>query len=127
MSFRIDRRNLLGASLLLASSPTHSGNFLAWLATPEATQEVFSILKKYLGLKEESLTLMPDFLYRLKTPGLHSESFEVFQSLASDKAQHEQLAAYVLEEFVVASNYFAVQAGEETELKIFKKLEQNLV
>ena len=80
---------------------------------------IFDILSRSFGLSESQRPLAAAFLERLMTPGMHGESPQKLRQWLANLSLYQQpLMAYVAEEFVVASNYFAVTSGHEPELRI---------
>ena len=120
MNLLTNRRTLISAALLAAASPSQAAFFQDWLSHQDNAEKIFLILQEHLNLKNDQRDLMPAFITRLKTTGLHTESPEELQKYLQDPSRSEELAAYIVEEFVVASNYFAVQAGEENQLRILQ-------
>jgi hypothetical protein len=119
MHDQIARRHFVGFSLLLAplAGLDTTACALARLKTHESV--VFDILAHAYQLTERHRPLAGQFLQRLLTPGLHTQSpATLTRWLADPRTHHQELAAYVAEEFVVATNYFAVQDRHETELQL---------
>ncbi|MFW7378438.1 MAG: hypothetical protein ACOH5I_06515 [Oligoflexus sp.] len=115
----ITRRNLAKASCLLIPGQLFALNALGSVSYISSEDKIFSILQKHYQLNEADRSLVPAFLARLLTPGLSTQKAEVFsQWLLESEAYSQELATYVVEEFVVASNYFAVLAGQEDKLRI---------
>lgn len=115
-----DRRRFVGLSLALA--PWAALPALAARASlaPSATANlVFAILAPAYGLSERHRALMPAFLARLATPGLHTQSPQCVAAwLAAPERHRSELEVYLVEEFVVASNYFAVAGGYASDYSI---------
>ena len=65
MAVNMDRRSIVAASLLLASSPLQAGTFWQCLSTDDATERLHSILVEYLALDTRHKSLMPAFIKRL--------------------------------------------------------------
>ena len=116
---QLSRRAFLGASITTVSTTAFASPILDFLSSDSAASEVFSILQTHLQISSADRHLVKPFLRRLRTPGLHTESPATFQSwLNRAPGYEENLAAYILEEFAVASNFLAVQGGHESRLKI---------
>ena len=63
--------------------------------------------------------LIPGFIDSLKTRDVHIENPETFDRWAKGgEATRKELEAYVVEEFVVSTNYFSVCAGEESTFRL---------
>jgi len=123
-SLIFSRRQVAKACLLLLPGQAFASNTSRFFDLQTADDLVFSILKKSYQLQEEQRSLVPAYLTRLRTPGLHTQKPEVFHEwLNNSKIFHDQLNSYVVEEFVVASNYFAVQAGQDRQLRILTSLD----
>jgi hypothetical protein len=118
MRLSMDRRKLLVASLLITARPSQAQSLWDWLSNPDAAARIHAILCQHLSLSSDHAILVPDFIKRLKTEGLHTENPQQLRDWLLDKGQEQQLAAYVVEEFVIASNYFAVAAGQDSQLRI---------
>lgn len=115
----IARRQFLGFSLLLAPLPGLDGSACALARLKTHEDLVFDILAHAYRLGEHHRPLAGQLLQRLLTPGLHTQSpATLTRWLADPRTHHQELAAYVAEEFVVATNYFAVQDGHEAELQL---------
>lgn len=112
MSTTFNRRSLLQGALVAAAVPTTS-----MAAEADAAARIFGMLQLTLGLDESARALMGPFVASLQTPDKHTESPETFAHYLAAHDSYE-LAAYVLEEFVISSNYLAVQVGEERELRL---------
>ena len=93
-------------------------NPLAQLLSPDKAEElVIDTLEQYSRIGRIERTMAREFLQRLMTPGLHSEDPATFKSwLEGGPGSEENLQAYILEEFVAHTNYFAVVEGYETML-----------
>ena len=127
MSSKLNRRAFLGGSvgasvgmsLIAGSTSTMASPLLDFLTSDAAESEVFHILQEHLQINHRDRHLVKPFLQRLRTPGLHTEVPAVFDAwLARQEGYEQNLAAYVIEEFVVGSNYLAVRDGAEKKLKI---------
>ena len=116
------RRRFVGTAAKAATSISLAGTLASLLASPDVQGRVADLLVAHLPeLCGGPLAIGPDvvaaFVARLKTPGLHSDSPATFHSLAT-RGDAADLAAYLVEEFMVASNYFEFQAGDATTLHI---------
>ncbi len=119
MKPNLTRRSLVGSALLAISSQAFAHPWVDFLGQKDLDRSIFAILQQYLQLTEEDRPLMPAFIRRLQTKDLHTEDPETFKRWArGGKETQAELEAYVVEEFVVASNFFAVRAGEESRLRI---------
>lgn len=115
----INRRTLVSTALFALSTQALAHPLLNFLGKDEAEDRIFGILQKHLGLSQKDRRLVPAFLQKLRTQNLSSEDPATFKRwLGDEKHFADELEAYVLEEFVVSSNYFAVKAGEESQLMI---------
>ena len=123
MAVNMDRRSIVAASLLLASSPLQAGTFWQCLSTDDATERLHSILVEYLALDTRHKSLMPAFIKRLRTLGASTEAPERFHTWLHKPEHSSELSAYVIEEFVVASNYFAWKSGEDQALTIIHPID----
>ena len=119
MTISLNRRKFfLGASVLMAATTSHAAeSLMSWLSSQGAVTKIFAILQKHLGLKAEDATIVPAFIARLKTAG--TESPERLAAFLLDPRNASELEAYVVEEFVVGSNYLFVKAGQESSYKIY--------
>lgn len=115
MSF--DRRNFIGLTLIAASAPALAeGSLLKTLSGPNAVQTVHGILKEYLKIADEHLPLVAKFTASLQFSLTHTESPSAFRELLNDATDQETFANYVVQEFVISTNYLAFSAKEATAL-----------
>jgi len=122
MTLAINRRRLLGASLLVTAAPLKAESLWDWLSSADTPERLHAILVEHLQLQADHLALMPDFIRRLKSEGASTEKPERFKTWLLDHTQIQELEAYVVEEFLIASNYFAWKAGEDGRLCILAAL-----
>ncbi len=109
-----NRRTLLTAASLALSSQALANPWIEFLKEDDLQSKVKQVLQRELKLPEEAESLLPKFVQNLQTRDLHTERPEVFARWAKGgKATRSEFEAYVVEEFVISSNYFAVAAGEE--------------
>lgn len=120
MESKLSRRIFLGSSLATSSMAFANGSFIAWLATPDAEEIVFKILKEHFQLRDEQRHLAKGLIARLRTPDLHTESPAAFQAKLDGKEGAEELECYVVEEFIAGSTYLAMLNGQATELQILR-------
>lgn len=117
MKHLVNRRGFLSSTLGVATAPALASPMAQFFTNQEAVTLVQETLETYLKVKSVDRALVLQYIERLKTPGLHTEDPEVFQGwLDGGPGAEENLKAYILEEFIAHSNYFAVVAGEESKL-----------
>ncbi len=117
MTHFINRRGFLSSTLGVAATPALATPVARFFTGNEAVNLVQETLETYLKVKTVDRSLVLQYIERLKTPGLHTEDPAVFQSwLDGGPGAEENLQAYILEEFIAHSNYFAVVAGVESKL-----------
>ncbi len=115
MTSQYSRRALLTTAGLALSSQALAHPWIEFLSDENLLARVKGILQRELNLPSEAETLLPRFVRNLQTRDLHTESPETFARMAKGgKLTQSECEAYVVEEFVVSTNYFAVIAGEET-------------
>ena len=119
MSIALNRRKFLGASAFFAAATgtqVKADTFMSWLSQDGAVTKVFNMLQKNLGLKNEAAEIIPAFIERLKKNG--HEPAERFTHFLLDPRAARELEAYVVEEFVVNTNFLFVRAGQATRYKL---------
>ena len=115
MTHQCTRRSLLTAAGLALSSQALAHPWIAFLQDKDITRKVTQILQRELQLPIAAEVLIPSFVKNLQTRDLHTEQPETFARWAEGgKTTQSEFEAYVVEEFVISTNYFAVVAGEET-------------
>jgi hypothetical protein len=118
---KLARRAFIGATAAAAAviGATAEASLSRFLLSRSAEDDVFTILARHLGLTQSQRGVVRPFMERLATPGLHTESPELFQAWLARKEGYEaNLEAYIVEEFLIASNYFAFQGGQVHELEV---------
>jgi hypothetical protein len=119
MSAQLSRRSFLSTTLAAVSTSSLASPLGDFLTTDAAAREIFSVLQAHLHLTDADRHVAAPFLARLRTPGLHTESPATFDAWMNRKPGYEHnLAAYILEEFVVCSNYLAAQSDPTIKLKV---------
>lgn len=116
-----NRRSFLTGTALAGAALAGPNLLLRWLEEPEAEARIFAILKQHLGLGEQDRALALAFATSLKTSSRHHLSAAALQRKLDTKqlAEREnELALYVVQEFMVSSNYLAYQAGYEPTLAL---------
>lgn len=114
-----NRRQLLGTSLA-ASSVLLPGTVSAadLFGTAEGADRVFAILQKNLKLSSMQRDLVNAFTASLKASESHHESPAAFRAKLANPQSAAELEAYVVQEFLVSTNYIAYAAGEAQTLAI---------
>ena len=118
MSSKLSRRLFVGSTLATSSIAFGEVSWISWLATDAAEAKIFGYLKKHFELKDDQRGLARDFIVRLRTPGMHTEDPQAFQAMVRGKDGDTELERYVVEEFMVASNYFAILHGQDTQYRM---------
>lgn len=118
--FNINRRRFLGFSILLAPAPMLLSRKGLWLAEAEfETDLVLGILAPIYNLSAQHRDLVAGLVEALKTNSPHGVDPALFKSwLARGPKQAPELKTYLVEQFVVRTNYFAVQDGQCRELQL---------
>ena len=118
----LNRRHFVGMTVAtgLLGSVGIQHTLLELFSDEGAEQRVFDVLRTHFNLPESARRVIPDFVASLRYKLVHRESPEYFERLLSLKDENGQdaFAAYVMQEFVICTNYYAVQAGHETELNL---------
>ena len=123
MSSHCTRRTLLTAAGLALSSQALAHPWVDFLHGQDLVGRVQAILERELGLPEAAQGLVPAFVRKLQSRDLSNEQPETFARWAhGGKRTQSELEAYVVEEFIISSNYFAVVAGEETSWRLLAPL-----
>ncbi len=121
-----NRRNFLRTTVIAGAAFAGPEILINLLSAPDANVQVFSILEKHLGLTAQHKPLVLEYTRSLQTSSRHHLSAQAFEDKLkmagkrSRKQQENDLATYVIEEFVVSTNYLAFAAGYETNLQILK-------
>lgn len=115
-----NRRNFIGISLGAAAAPALAeGSLWKTLSGPNAVATIHAIVKEHLELGDEHLHLVARFTKSLQSSLSHTEEPEDFRALlAAGRSEKEALANYVIQEFVISTNYLAFKAREEAALSL---------
>jgi hypothetical protein len=114
MNDSISRRHFVGGGAALVATPALSNPIAQLLAPDKAEELVIETLETYSKIGRIDRTVAQEFIKRLMTPGLHTEDPATFKSwMEGGPGAEENLKAYILEEFVAHTNYFAVVEGYE--------------
>ncbi len=108
-----NRRRFLGYTLALGTSATAYGNaqLLAFLSSPSAVDRVQNILKEHLGVEDKHRAIVVEFTNSLRTSRSHSESPATFEGLLKGETARDSIEIYVIQEFIVSTNYIAYNEG----------------
>lgn len=119
-----NRRSFLTTTVLASATLVGPGALAAhWLETPEAFSKVFSILKEHLGLQDEHKTVVAEFTRSLQSSARHHLSAKAFQAKLKTEAgkDENELSLYIVQEFMVTSNYLAYHNGLEKSLRLLPR------
>lgn len=116
----VNRRNFLGISLSAAAAPAFAeGSIWTSLSGPNAVATVHAIVREHLQVGGEHLAVVADFTKSLQSSFSHTELPAEFRALlGSARTEQEALANYVVQEFVISTNYLAYRAKEEAQLNL---------
>ncbi|RZA27461.1 MAG: hypothetical protein EOP10_00120 [Proteobacteria bacterium] len=108
-----NRRRFLGYTLALGTSATAYGQtqLLAFLSSPSAVLRVQNILQEHLGLEYRHRAIVQEFTHSLRTSQEHSESPVVFEGLLKGDKARDSIETYVIQEFIVSTNFLAYNEG----------------
>ncbi len=115
------RRSILGFASMLGSSLAFAGpskSLQSLLLESSGEVKVRAILRKHFGLDSSHDKLVRSFYTSLLTSEKHSERPEFFMEQLKGRELQDRLERYVLEEFVVCTNYFVLSEGDKSELKL---------
>ncbi len=118
------RRQLLSGIGITLSSQAIAHPWLDFLQDTGLKKRVLEILKRHLNIPLPAEVLVGDFVRSLQTRNLHTEKPEVFRRMAESADAQAELEAYVVEEFVVSSNFFAMQSGEDQAWRLYTTVEK---
>lgn len=122
------RRSFVGASMVATAAAalvSKPAGLIDWIAKPDAHDRVFAILQQHFGLQTNDRALSDAFVQALKADGTRHECRPpVGERLNSNQAEGESLELYILQAFVMATNYasYASGQGERLELTATKQL-----
>lgn len=87
------------------------------LLDPQGLTKVRGILRFHFALDESHDAVIRDFYKSLLTTGLHSENPDFFLEHLEKDALEDRLEGYVIEEFVVNTNYLEINEGRLNDLR----------
>ncbi len=90
------------------------------LQSSEGESKVRSILRKHFPLEGAGEQTITEFYQSLLLAKSHREDQKFFLDHLDNKELEERLEIYVIEEFIVSTNYMMILAGETTELRMLK-------
>lgn len=99
----------------LADSPF---SILSFLRSSEGELKVKSIVKKYLTVPSGSDEMLGSFYRSLLVGVNHHQDREYFQRHLEKKELEQALESYVLQEFVLSTNYLHFVDGEQSKLEL---------
>ncbi len=117
----VNRRKLLGAFALSTSTVALGGvglNLESLLLGSEGEEKVKRIIKEHFQIKPSDEVSLRDFYQSLLLAKDHRENQRFFLDHLDRKELEERLQIYVIEEFVVSTNYLAVAGDDKKILKM---------
>ncbi|MCX6110570.1 MAG: hypothetical protein NTZ90_13315 [Proteobacteria bacterium] len=124
MDHRWNGTNFLGVTAVAQASALAHTRLYRFLAAPDAADAVMRILVAHLALTPADLALVEDFTLSLGGAGRHLALVSYFQQMAEKIVTDAELAAYVVQEFFVSTNFIAYYKGEAPRLQMLADLEQ---
>ncbi|RZA19670.1 MAG: hypothetical protein EOP10_19275 [Proteobacteria bacterium] len=116
----INRRRLISLAVLTSSTAALSAplSILDFLKTSEGECKVKAIVHKYFTVADNADTVLGEFYRSLIVGENHREDRKFLMNHLQQKELEERLEVYVIEEFVISTNYLHVLAGEVPYLKM---------
>ena len=124
---QLSRRLFIGMSALSATTVCAQTSLMASLKKPESFERVANIIKANYPLPGNSEKVLKGFYQRLLTTAEQTQNPQYFRQILDEKRAHQRLESYVIEEFLVQTNYMAVIQGECNSLAINENVVGNLI
>ena len=116
MNMFLNRRGFLGSSLAVSSVLITSTALASILHRSDAADQVLAILQKNLKISANHRPLVAAFTESLQQSDRHHQTAAAFENKLSADTEADQLELYVVQEFVVSTNFLAYAAGQEKNL-----------
>jgi hypothetical protein len=117
---KLNRRSLLGTMATLSSTlalgAVSQPNLLSLLQNPTSADKVKGILKRNFDLSFAREQSFQDFFESLLDAKAHRENRQFFLEHLENRDLEHRLELYVIEEFVVSTNYLMILSGKASEL-----------
>ena len=131
MHNRFSRRSFVGASMAATAAAAlvaKPAALVDLIATPDAEGRVFAMLQQHLGLLPSDRAVSDAFVQRLRSDGAQHKLRPSFGArLNSTQAEGESLEVYILQAFVLATNYASCAGGLGDRLELTTSHHQLLV
>ena len=118
MSKILSRRNFIGTSFALTSTVAMAEmNFINYLKTDIAKAKVSKIVCEAFAVSPSSKGILECFYRHLLTLGNSAREENFLAKLRSEATLDENLEIFVVEEFVVATNFFETLEDSSVDLR----------
>ncbi|RYZ86025.1 MAG: hypothetical protein EOP04_14705 [Proteobacteria bacterium] len=116
----INRRRLISLAVLTSSTAALSTplSIIDFLKSSEGELKVKAIVRKYFAVAEDADPVLGAFYRSLLVGESHREDRKFLMDHLERKELEERLEVYVIEEFIVSTNYLHVLGGEASSLKM---------
>ena len=117
----LTRRSFLGTSLAVGASLSAPAALIGILKTKDAAATVFGILSEHLKINFDHMNVVEAFTGSLSSSMVHHQTPETFHAKIQANEAREELAQYVLQEFLISTNYLEFHMGKTQQLALLQR------